>query len=147
MFLYYLNKILLIYKYLFFYQKNKMENNDISINNIFMNPQNSFNKNLSPFKDYPLYPQNINREYLSNIRNQSFYNNNNNNLSCYATPKKDFGSFDQENFFSPYISNSKVEIINNNILTTIRKNSLNDISPFKPMINSPFINLKNVERK
>ena len=124
-----------------------MENNDISLNNIFMNPQNVINKNLSPFKEYPLYQPNssINREYFSNVPNQSFYNNN--NLSCYATPKKDFRSLEQENLFSPYISNSKVEIINNNLFTTNRKNSLNDISPFKPMINSPFIKLKNVEKK
>ena len=125
-----------------------MENNDSSLNNIFMNPQNAINKNLSPFKDYPLYQPNqfINRDHLSNIPNPNFYNNNN-NLSCYATPKKDFRPLEQDNLFSPYISNSKVEIINNNLLTTLRKNSLNDISPFKPMINSPCINLKNVERK
>ena len=54
-----------------------MENNDISINNIFINPQSTINKNLSPFKDYPLYQPNsfINREYLSNIPNVNFYNN------------------------------------------------------------------------
>ena len=123
-----------------------MENNDISLNNICTNPQGTINKNLSPFKDYPLYQSNfINREFLSNIPNPNFCNNN--NLSCYATPKKYFHPLEQDNLFSPYISNSKVEIINNNLLTTMRKNSLNDISPFKPMINSPCINFKNMERK
>ena len=121
-----------------------MENNDISLNYIFINPQNTFNKNLSPFKEYQSNSF-INREYLPNIQNSTFYNNN--NLSCYATPKKDFHPLEQENLFSPYISNSKAEIINNNLLTSIRKNSLNDISPFKPMINSPCIYLKNEERK
>ena len=126
-----------------------MENNDISLNNIAMNPHIAINKNLSPFKDYPLYQQNqfINREYFANIPNSNFYNNNNNNLSYYATPKKDFHPLEQENLFSPYFSNSKAEIINNNLLTTMRKNSLNDISPFKPMINSPYVYLKNVEKK
>lgn len=124
-----------------------MENNDISLNNIFMNPQNAINKNLSPFKEYPLYQPNPinNREYSSNIPNSTFYNNN--NLSIYTTPKKDFRSLEQQNLFSPYISNSKTEIINNNLLTTLRKNSINDTSPFRPMINSPCINIKNMERK
>ena len=122
-----------------------MENNDFAFNYLFMNPSNPANKYLSPSKDYQVYQSNsfVNKEnFISNL-NTSLYNN---SLSYYATPKKVFQILEQDNNFSPNISNSKNEIINNNLLTTLRKNSLNDLSPFKPMI-SPYINSKNRERK
>ena len=123
-----------------------MENNDFVFNYLFMNPSNPTNKYLSPSKDYQVYQSNsfVNKENFINNLNTSFYNNI--SLSYYATPKKIFQILEQDNNFSPNISNSKNEIINNNLLTTFRKNSLNDLSPFKPMI-SPYINSKNIERK
>ena len=122
-----------------------MENNDFHFNYNYMNPLNPINKNLSPFKEYPVYHSNgiINRDNLANIQNTSFFNN---SLSCYATPKKDFHQMEQESIFSPFISNSKIDIPNNNLFTSIRRNSLNDISPFKPMINSPYINSKIIDK-
>ena len=121
-----------------------MENNDFLLNN-YMNPLNPANKNLSPFKELPDYQGNaiMNRDNIPNIQNTSFFNN---SLSCYATPKKDIHQIEQERFFSPFISNSKVDIENNNLLTTLRKNSLNDLSPFKPMTNSPYINSKIIDK-
>ena len=120
-----------------------MENNDFHINYNYMNPFNSINKNLSPFKENPIYqPNGIIRDNLTNIQNSSFLND---SLSFYATPKKDFHQLEQETIFSPFISNSKIDMPNNNLLTSIRRNSLNDISPFKPMI-SPYINSKIVDK-
>ncbi len=121
-----------------------MENNDLSFNCLFINPSNPANKNLSPSKEYQVPNSFVNKENFVNNLNSSFYNNI--PLSYYATPKKGFQMLEQDNNFSPYISNSKNEIMNNNLLTTLRKNSLNDFSPFRPMV-SPLINSKNMEKK
>lgn len=119
-----------------------MENNDSSINYI---PMNILNKNLSPIKDFSNFQSNafIIKDNYQNPQNNLFYNN----LSNFATPKKEVHILDPEMILSPFVSNSKIDISNNNyLLTTIRKNSLND-SPFKPMINnSPFINTRIIEK-
>lgn len=115
-----------------------MENND---NNYIINPIAFTNKNLSPIKEYQFCQSNgfINKDNLQNI---PFINN---SLFCYATPKKDFHQLEQEAIFSPIASNSKLEIINNNLLSTIRKNSLNEISPFRPY-KTPYNNSKSIEK-
>ncbi len=119
-----------------------MENSDSSIN---YTPMNILNKNLSPTKDFSNFQSNafIIKENYQNTQNNLFYNN----LSNLATPKKEAHILDPEIILSPFISNSKIDISNNNyLLTTIRKNSLND-TPFKPMINnSPFINTRILEK-
>ena len=120
-----------------------MENNDFCQNYTCINVLNPSNKYLSPSKGYQINQLNsyFNRE---NISNNSF---NNNSLSCYATPKKDFHSFEPDFILSPYVSNSKIDYVNNNLLTTLRKNSINDMSSYKQMINSPCNNSKFVEKK
>ena len=122
-----------------------MENNDFHFNYNYMSQLNPINKNLSPFKEYPVYQSNgiVNRDNFTNIQNTSFLNN---SFFGYATPKKDFHQLEQEYLFSPFVSNSKIDIQNNNLFTSNRRNSLNDISPFKPMINSPYINSKIVDK-
>lgn len=123
-----------------------MENNDFSLNYPCMNILNSANKNLSPLKVYPGYQFSsyFMKENMSNIPNILF---NNNPLSCYGTPKKDYYSFDHESLISPYASNSKIDSLNNNLLRTNHKNSLNNITPFKQKIYSPFISSKIKEKK
>ena len=119
-----------------------MENNDFSFNNISVNPLNSAKKNFSPIKEYSLLQPNcyINKENNSNIQSSSFYPN---QLSQFATPKKNFGSLEHDSVFSPFFSSAKIDTHynNNNLLTSIRKNSLNDSTPFKQMI-SPYMNSK-----
>ena len=47
---------------------------------------------------------------------------------------------------SPFVSNSKIDASNNKYLVaTICKNSLNDLSPFRP-INSPYMNNRIIEK-
>lgn len=113
-----------------------MENND-SCNNYIINPIDFPNKNLSPIKEY----QNgfICKDHIQNI---PFINN---SLFYYTTPKKDFHQLEQEAIFSPFASNSKLEIINNNLLSTVRKNSLNEISPIRPY-RTPYHNSKSLEK-
>lgn len=122
-----------------------MENNDLSFNYISINPPNSANKNFSPIKENSLFHSNyMNKDIIPNVQSSSFYNN---QLSQYATPKKDFRSIEHDSAFSPFFSSDKVDIYNNknNLLTTIRKNSLNDLSPFKPK-GSPFMNAKILDK-
>ena len=123
-----------------------MENNDFSFNYAYMNVLNSANKNLSPEKVYPGYQFNpiYMRENMMGVPNISF---NNNPLSYYETPKKDYQSLRHESLISSYASNSKIDCLNNNLLITNRKNSLNNRSPFQPMINSPFPNSNFKEQK
>ena len=83
-----------------------MENNDFHFNYNYMSQLNPINKNLSPFKEYPVYQSNgiVNRDNFTNIPNTSFLNN---SFFGYATPKKDFHQLEQEYLFSPFVSNSK----------------------------------------
>ena len=119
-----------------------MENNDFSFNYTCPNILNSANKNLSPEKVYPGYQFNpfYMRENMLNIQNISY---NNNPLSYYETPKKDYQSLRHESLISSYAS----DCLNNNLLITNRKNSLNNRSPFQPMTNSPFSNSNFKEQK
>jgi hypothetical protein len=109
-------------------------------NNFFNFPLNPLSKNLSPFKEDRIYQSNgyINKDNLTNIQNTPFKNN---PLSCFVTPKKDYRSLDPEVILSPLVSNNKAEIMNNNLLS-LHKNSINDLSPFRPMNNSPYTNSK-----
>ncbi len=113
------------------------DNDYSSINYMSMNP---LNKNLAtPIKEHSLFqPSGFGiRENFQNIPNNLFFNN----LSNFATPKKDHNLLDPEMILSPFVSNSKIDASNNKyLLTSIYKNPLNDVSPFKPMRNSPFIN-------
>ena len=115
-----------------------MENNNFSLNYNF--PLNPLGKNLSPFKEDRIYQSNgfINKDNMANIQNTPFKNN---PLSCFVTPKKDYRSLDPEVILSPLVSNNKQEILNNNLLS-LHKNSINDLSPFRPMNNSPYTNSK-----
>ena len=47
----------------------------------------------------------------------------------------------KKTILSPFVSNNKPEMLNNNLLS-LHKNSINDLSPFKPMNNSPYTNSK-----
>lgn len=106
-------------------------------NNYIINTINLPNKNLTPSKEYQIFQSNgiICKDNLQNIQNTFF----NNSLSLYATPKKDFHQLDQGAIISPLVSNSKVEIPNNILLNSLRKNSINNLSPFKPLI-TPYNN-------
>ena len=120
-----------------------MENNDYSsLNYISMNP---LNKNFaSPIKEHSIFQPNgfVIRENYQNIQNNIFYNN----ISNFVTPKKDHNLLDPEMILSPFVSNSKIDASNNKyLLATICKNSLNDLSPFRPM-NSPYMNNRIIEK-
>ena len=67
---------------------------------------------------------------MANIQNTPYKTN---PLSCFVTPKK--------KILSPFVSNNKPEMLNNNLLS-LHKNSINDLSPFKPMNDSPYTNSK-----
>ena len=118
-----------------------MDNNDFSLK--YICPINPINKNLSPYKEEPNYQLNafINRENLPNMQNAPYFNN---QLSCFATPKKEYHSFDPEIILSPFVFNSKQDITNMNLLS-FRKSSINDMSPFKPMI-SPYFNPRIIDK-
>ena len=112
-----------------------MENNEFTSNYNCMNPLNNFNKNLSPVKEYSNYRQSafITRENFPGVQNGPFFNN---PLSCYNTPKKDFNSVDPDNILSP-------------IPSTLRKsslNNLNEMTPFKPMLISPYNSSRMMEK-
>jgi hypothetical protein len=120
-----------------------MDNNDYSsLNYISMNP---LNKNFaSPIKEQAIFQPNgyVIRENYQNIQNNIFYNN----ISNFVTPKKDHNLLDPEMILSPFVSNSKIDASNNKyLITTICKNSLNDLSPFRPM-NSPYMNNRIIEK-
>ena len=114
-----------------------MDNNIFSLNYNF--PLNPLGKNLSPYKEDRIYQPNgfINKDNLTNVQNTPFKIP----LSCFVTPKKDYRSLDPEVILSPLASNNKPEMLNNN-LCSLHKNSINDLSPFRPMNNSPYTNSK-----
>lgn len=116
--------------------------------NHFSNFMNSFNPifKYSPFKEDILnqtpLPNSANR---SNNQNSPLYYN---LISRYVTPKKlDFNSgiiyskvntpaqVNNNTTFSPFISNSKFEMSNYK-MSSFKKNSLIELSPFRPMINN-----------
>lgn len=118
-----------------------MEGNEYStINYMCMNP---LNKEMSPIKERALFQSNgfAIKDNYQNIPNNIFFNN----LSNYVTPKKDHHILDPETFSSPFLPQSKSN--QKYLLNTYCKNSINnDISPFKPLINSSYINRKIIEK-
>ena len=118
--------------------------------NRFTNFMSSFNPLLkcSPFKEDFLNQTPLpNSENRPNNQNSSPYYNYN-LISRYVTPKKlDFGSgiiysklntpaqIKNDINFSPFISNSKIEMSGYK-MSGFRKNSLIELSPFKPMTNN-----------
>ena len=116
--------------------------------NHFPNFMSSFNPLLkySPYKEDILNQTPLpNSENRPNNQNSPLYYN---LISRYVTPKKlDFNAgiiYSKLNTpaqtkndmnFSPFISNSKIEMSNYK-MSSFRKNSLIELSPFRPMVNN-----------
>ena len=122
-----------------------MENNNFGLN--YNYPLNPLSKNQSPLKEDRMYQSNgfINKDNLINVQNIPFQNN---LISCFATPKKDYRSLDPEVILSPLVSNNKPDISNNNLLSH-NKNSLIDYTNFSPFVlmnSSPYTNSKMIDK-
>lgn len=114
-----------------------MENNNFLLN--YNYPLNPLSKFQSPLKDDRIYQSNgfINKDNIANVQNTPTKNY----YPCFVTPKKYYRTFDPEEILSPFFSNNKPDIPNNNLLSHY-KNSINELSPFQPMNNSPITNSK-----
>jgi hypothetical protein len=131
-----------------------MENNNgFSLNyknNFYQTQANQMNRNLSPNREDKINQQNayINRENIQIFQNGSYYNN---QFPYFQTPKKNLNLGEPDTLLSPLDSNCKNDISNNNNLLTIRKNllnNINNITPFKSMINnSPYNGMKSENKR
>ena len=129
-------------------------NNDFSLNYknyFYQNQENQINRNLSPNKEDKINQQNgyINRENIQIFQNGNYYNN---QFPYFQTPKKNVNLGEPDTLLSPLDSNCKNDISNNNNnLLTIRKNLLNNINnltPFKSIINnSPYNGMKSENKR
>ena len=110
-----------------------MENNDYSLN----------------YKNFA-YPNQINQlNGYSNIDNNppatnGYYNNN--QFGYLATPKKVPNLYEPDTLLSPFGSNCKNELTNNNLLTN-QKMFLNQLTPFKFCLNNSPYSGKKYENK
>ena len=131
-----------------------MENNNgFSLNyknNFYQTQANQINRNLSPNREDKINQQNayINRENFQIFQNGNYYNN---QFPYFQTPKKNLNLGEPDTLLSPLDSNCKNDISNNNNLLTIRKNllnNINNITPFKSMINnSPYNGMKSENKR
>ena len=133
-----------------------MENNDFSLNyknNFYqnqMNQVNQMNRNLSPKRENKINQPNvnINIENNQNYQNGNFYNN---QFPYFATPKKNINICEPDTLLSPLDSNCKNDISINKNLLSIKKhllNNINNITPFKSMINnSPYNGMKSENKR
>ena len=82
--------------------------------------------------------------YMKMTLNNGYYNNN--QFAYLATPKKAPNLYEPDTLLSPFGSNSKNELTNNNLLTN-QKMFLNQLTPFKFCINNSPYSGKKYENK